>query len=143
MALKLLIIHADNDFRRHLSERMRLEKYLVVEAAPEGEAGETIQRINFDVVLLGAAGAHHNSLSLLKRIKEIRPYTEVILLTPLEDHSLYGSMQAMQMGAFDDLLIPLDISALHSRIREAYRSKKKRVKTKRATIRKGRDGGCA
>lgn len=142
MALKLLLILADNDFRRHLVERMRLENYLVIEATPDGEAAEMVQRINFDVVLLGATGTHQGCLSLLKVIKEIRPFTEVILLTPLEEHSLYGSMQAMQLGAFDDLLIPLDVPALHRRIQEAYRSKRARVKAERSKAGAKRQNRC-
>jgi DNA-binding NtrC family response regulator len=139
MALKLLIIHTDDSFRKHLSERMRLESYLVFEASPEAEASDIIDRSNFDVVLLGVAGSRQNCLSLLKTIKEKRPFTEVILLTDLEEHSLYSSIQAMEMGAFDDLLIPLDIHALHSRIREAYKRKKKRVKAKRSSMKEGRE----
>jgi DNA-binding NtrC family response regulator len=138
MALKLLIIHTDDLFRGNLSERMRLENHLVFEARPDTEATEIIQRTNFDVVLLGVATPYQRSLSLLKTIKELRPYTEVILLTALEDHSLYDSIQAMQLGAFDDLLVPLDIRALHSRIQEAYARKKERVKAKRSMMREGR-----
>jgi DNA-binding NtrC family response regulator len=138
MALKLLIIHTDDHFRTHLAERMRLENYLVVEASPETEASDIISRHSFDVVLLGVAGPYQNSLSLLKTIKEMQPYTEVILLTALEEHSLYGSIQAMQLGAFDDLLVPLDVHALRNRIQEAYKRKKERVRAKRSTIKEGR-----
>ena len=139
MALKLLIIHSDELFRRNLAERMRLENYLVGEAHPDAEAANILQRTNFDVVLLGVAGPYHKSLSLLKTIKELRPYTEVILLTAVEEHSLYDSIQAMQLGAFDDLLVPLDIHALHSRIQEAYQRKKERVKAKRSMTREARE----
>jgi DNA-binding NtrC family response regulator len=139
MALKLLIIHPDNSFRKHLSERMRLGNYGVVEACPETEARDMIQRSNFDVVLLGVAGSYQTSLALLKTIKEVRPYTEVILLTALEVHSLYDSIQAMQLGAFDDLLVPLDIQALHNRIGEAYQRKKQRVKADRSMMREARN----
>jgi len=143
MALKLLIIHTDELFRRQLSERMRIEKYLVLEASREAEAGDIIQKSNLDVVLLGVAGPRQNSLSLLKMIKEMRPFTEVILLTALEEHSLYASIQAMQLGAFDDLLVPLDMNALLSRIREAYTRKKERVKAKRSMMGKGRKSRTA
>jgi DNA-binding NtrC family response regulator len=139
MALKLLIIHSDDLFRRNLSERMRLEGTQVTEASPEAEASDIIQRNNFDVVLLGVAGPRQNSLSLLKMIKEIQPYTEVILLTALEEHSLYGSIQAMQLGAFDDLLVPLDIHALHNRIQDACKRKNERMKGKRSAIREGKE----
>lgn len=120
---------------------MRLERHLVFEASQEQEASDLVRRTNLDVVLLGVVGSRQNSLSLLKLIKEIRPYTEVILLTALEEHSLYSSIQAMQLGAFDDLLVPLDLRALQNRIREAYTKKIERVKEKRsggAERRKGR-----
>lgn len=138
MPLKLLIIHSDDPFREHLLERMRLQNYLVFGASPEDEAFDMIQKTNFDVVVLGATGPHEKSLALLKMIKAIRPLTEVILLTTLEDHSLYGSMQAMQLGAFDQLLVPLDIPTLHTRIQEAYKHKKERVKAGRSSDTKAR-----
>jgi DNA-binding NtrC family response regulator len=137
MALKLLIIHKDDGFRRHLSERMRLERFQVFEASPETEAGDMISRHNFDVILLGVAGPYQNSLPFLKTIKEIQPDTEVILLTALEDHSLYGSIQAMQLGAFDDLLVPLDVHVLQNRVQEAYKRKKERIRARRSTIKEG------
>lgn len=138
MGLKLLIIYDDDAFRGQLAERMRMEKYVVSEASPDAEAGDLLQRSNFDVVLLGACGSRNTCLSLLRMIKDKRPHTEVILLTSLEDHSLYGSMQAMQLGAFDDLLVPLDVSTLHHRIREAYQRKKERVKAVRSTVKESR-----
>lgn len=44
----------------------------------------------------------------------------------------------MQLGAFDDLLVPVDIQALQHRIEEAYQRKKQRVKADRAMIREQR-----
>jgi DNA-binding NtrC family response regulator len=139
MPLKLLIIHSDDPFRRQLSERMRFENTVVLEAPSEAEASGMVQQGDFDVVLLGVTGPYQNSLSLLKMIKEIRPYTEVILLTAMEEHSLYASIQAMQLGAFDDLLVPLDINTLRSRVQDAYKRKKQRVKTKRSATMEGRE----
>ncbi|HBD10082.1 MAG TPA: hypothetical protein DCZ69_17660 [Syntrophobacteraceae bacterium] len=143
MALKLLIIHTDDQFRGQLIQRMRHEDYLVFEAHPEAEATDILRRTNFDVVLLGVMGSYQNSLALLKTIKEMRPYTEVIFLTSLEEHSLYESMQAMRLGAFDELLVPLDIHTLHSRIQEAYTRKKERIGAKRSMMRRGREGHTA
>ncbi len=48
-------------------------------------------------------------------------------------------IQAMQLGAFDDLLVLLDIQALHNRIGEAYQRKKQRVKADRSMIREERE----
>ena len=48
-------------------------------------------------------------------------------------------VQAMQLGAFDDLLILFEIEALHDRIGEAYQSKKQRVKVARSMISEERE----
>ena len=48
-------------------------------------------------------------------------------------------IQAMELGAFDDLLVPLDINALHNRIQEAYARKKAIVKARRSMIREKRE----
>lgn len=128
MGMKLLIIHPDDLFRTCLAERMRLENQLVLEASIEADASDIIQQENLDVVLLGATGSHQNRLSFLKMIRNVRPFTEVILLTAAEDHSFEGAIKAMQLGAFDDLLLPIDIHALMSRIREAVKRKKARLR---------------
>ena len=44
------------------------------------------------------------------------------------------AIQAMQLGAFDDLLVPLDINALHNRIHEAYARGEAMVKARRSMI---------
>jgi DNA-binding NtrC family response regulator len=132
MALRLLIIHPDDGFRRHLTERMRFDKGRMLEASTAAEASELILRRHFDVILIGVTGSRQDSFALLSMIKDLRPLTEVILLSPLEDHTLNGSIQAMQLGAFDDLPVPLDIHTLKNRIAGAYQRKTDREKIKRS-----------
>lgn len=129
--MKLLILHPDDLFRSRLSERMRSENHKVFELSLEAEAAELVQRENLDVVLLGGSGAKPNRLSLLKTIRKMQPFAEVILLTSAEEHSFDIAIKAMQLGAFDDLLLPIDIQALTCRIKEAYKKKKDRIKTNR------------
>jgi DNA-binding NtrC family response regulator len=128
MGMKLLIIHPDDSFRSCLVERMRLENQRVLEASIEAEASDIIQRESLDVVLLGATGSQQDRLSFLKMIRNVQPFAEVILLTAAEDHSFEGAIKAMQLGAFDDLLLPIDIHELMSRIREAFKLKKARLR---------------
>lgn len=127
MSLKVLIIHSDDYFRANLLERMRLEKYLACEASPETEAREVLRERSFDVVLLGVTGNRQKSLSLLRSIKELQHQAEVILLTAGKEHSLSSSMQAMRLGAFDDLLVPVDMNALLKRVQEAYKTSRKKA----------------
>jgi DNA-binding NtrC family response regulator len=125
-----LITHTDELFRKHLSERLDSENCKVFQASQGAEATDIIQQNNIDVALLGAVGSRENRLSLLKTIKGIKPFTEVILLTEAEEHSIKGAIEAMQSGAFDDLLLPVDIQTLVMRVREAFKMKKERLKNK-------------
>jgi DNA-binding NtrC family response regulator len=128
MALKLLITHADEMFRRNLSERMKSESLRIFEASHGDEASDILQRGPVDVVLLGKVGLKENRLALLKRLKGMRPLVEVILLTAPEEHSFKGAVEAMEFGAFDDILLPVDIQTLSNRVREAFKRKKERMK---------------
>ena len=122
--IQVLILETDDAFRRNISERLHLEGVMVFEAADEGEAMDIALNHNIDVVLLGGKGVGQSGLQFLKLIRESRPLTEVILMTPLNEHSLFVSIEAMKLGAFDDLLVPFDIRALLTRIHAAGRRKK-------------------
>ncbi|MBA4367924.1 MAG: hypothetical protein C0403_09840 [Desulfobacterium sp.] len=139
MGMKLLIIHSDDLFRSRLVERMRLENQRVFETSIEAEAEDIIRRENLDIVLLGAMGPHQDRLTFLKMIRKVQPFIEVIFLTAVEDHSFDGAIKAMQLGAFDDLLLPIDFNALFSRIQEAFKRKKVQMKVMKKEIGKDRE----
>lgn len=128
----MLIAETDEVFRKHIAEHLRAESYIVLEASEESEVRSILQRKGIDVALLGIRGAKQEGLSLLRKIKTIRPLTEVILMTPLEEHSLYASIEAMKLGAFDDLLMPFDLETLLERIRAACKRKRDREKLRKA-----------
>jgi FixJ family two-component response regulator len=46
-------------------------------------------------------------------------------MTPLKEHSLALSLEAMKLGAFDEILMPFDVETLLDRIRAASGKKKK------------------
>lgn len=128
MALKLLIMHTDEVFRKNLSERLKAENLRIFEASYGDEASDIIQREHIDVVLLGNVGLKENRLALLRRLRGMKPLMEVIMLTAPDEHSFKGAVEAMEFGAFDDILLPVDIQTLLSRVREAFKNKKERMK---------------
>ena len=65
---------------------------------------------------------------LLKTIKEMKPLIEVILMTPADGISLLASIQAMKLGAFDELHIPFDMKKLMERITTARQRKQGKEK---------------
>lgn len=130
--LKLLIIHPDEPFRTHLRERLGIVNGRVFEAASAAEANEIAMRQDLDVAVVGPSGSKQEDVALLTMIKARRPLTEVILLSAMEEQSLNSSIQAMQLGAFDDLPLPLDIQALRTRIAEACQRKRERARPRQA-----------
>jgi DNA-binding NtrC family response regulator len=117
--VQVLIVAVDEAFRLSISERLHLCGAIVFEASGEPEARDVARNCNIDVVLLGGRGIMQGGLPLLRFIKKTRPFIEVILMTSLELHSLYVSIEAMKLGAFDDLLIPFDIQTLLGKIHAA------------------------
>lgn len=140
---RLLIVEIDDAFRRHLAERLRMEKFKVYEACQETEAKQILQRKIIDVVLLGMREFKHGGVTMLKAIKELKPLTEVILMTPAEAISLYASIQAMKLGAFDELHIPFDMRKLTERISAARLRKFKRENAKKTDIQDNPQGSDA
>lgn len=134
LKIKLLIVEIDDAFRRHLAERLRAENFKIYEACQDTEARQILQRKIIDVVLLGSREFKQGGLLLLKDIKELKPLTEVILMTPAEDPSLFASIQAMKLGAFDDLHIPFDMKKLIERITAARQKKSESENAKKTNI---------
>lgn len=127
--VQVLIVETDGAFRRNLSERLRRDGAVVFEAGNEPEARDIAQGHNIDVALLVGRGINQSGLPLLRFLKESRPMIEVIMLSLAEHHSLYVSIEAMKLGAFDDILIPCDIKTLLDRIHAASRHKKEKEET--------------
>ena len=81
------------------------------------------------MVLLGVDGLGREGLALIQSIKATRPTAEIIIINDATHMDL--SIEGMELGAFDDFLIPLDINALARRIREAVHLRKQKRKLPR------------
>lgn len=126
--IKVLVIESHEAFRRQIVSHLMQEGCRVIEACEETKALGILRRKDVDVVLLGLSGFKTTALALLKEAKEIRPACEVILMNVSEEISL--SMEAMKLGAFDDLWAPIEMETLVARVREAFdRKQRKRDQT--------------
>lgn len=72
-----------------------------------------------DVVLIGLDGLSMEGLALIRPIKAVSPKIEIIIIKDLNYMDL--SIEGMDIGVFDDFLIPLDIDSLTKHIREVAR----------------------
>ena len=124
MKVNLLIIEADNFFRKNLAQRLPDEKkWRVLFAEHQIEAIQMIKSKKIDVVLLGLKELKKEGLMILKEIKTICPLTEVITINRADQIAL--SIEGMKLGAFDDFIVPFELESLVRRVRDAYQHKKK------------------
>ncbi len=117
MAIHLLIIEAEDRFRKNLYQRLKAEGFRVDKANPADDVPTIVVKENIDVVLLGVDGLGENGLALIRPIKAGSPSTEVIIINDANHMNL--SIAGMELGAFDDFMIPLDLDSLTKRLREA------------------------
>jgi DNA-binding NtrC family response regulator len=117
MGTHILIIEAENRFRKNLYQRLQKEGFTVDKIAPQDDAATIVEKEKIDVVLLGVDGLGREGLTLIRPIKTAREGIEVIIINDARHMDL--SIEAMELGAFDDFLIPLDIESLAARIRDA------------------------
>jgi len=117
MGIHILIIEAENRFRKNLYQCLQAEGFTVDKVTPEDNVATIVANEKIDAVLLGVDGLGREGLALIRPIKAIRPGTEIIIINDASHMDL--SIEAMELGAFDDFLIPLDIESLARRIREA------------------------
>ena len=117
MGIRILIIEAENRFRKNLYQCLQQKGFTVDKITPENDVVTIVAKEKIDVVLLGVDGMGMEGLALIRPLKTVSPGTEIIIINDSNHMDL--SIEGMELGAFDDFLIPLDIDSLASRIREA------------------------
>ena len=125
MGIHILIVEAENRFRKNLYTHLQSEGFTVDKVTLQDDVETIVVKEKIDAVLLGVDGLGREGLTLIQPIKAIRPKTEII---SLNDHTQMDlSIEAMELGAFDDFLVPLDIQALVTCIRAAVTHKKRKA----------------
>jgi len=113
----------------------------VWETGLQEEAVDLLQAEDIDVVLVDVREIKEEGLALLRKIKGLGLPTEVILLTAPGQIAL--SIQGMKLGAFDDLLVPIDVEVLAARIEAAAGRKRQNQRVFKVTGRVSSPTGLA
>jgi two-component system, NtrC family, response regulator AtoC len=101
----ILIVDDEPGMRRYLQTVLELDSYRVSTAADGDEALIKVQRDQPDVVLLDMVMPGPDGLETLKRIRESRPTTKVVMLSCVRDTRKVA--MAMRLGAHDYLSKPV------------------------------------
>jgi len=102
MQPSILIIEDENKFRGLLSRILEVEGYRVVQASSARMGMKMLDTENVRVVISDVKLPDANGVELVMRIKEMRPYIEVINLTAFG--SIKDCVKAIKNGAFDYIM---------------------------------------
>jgi two-component system OmpR family response regulator len=119
MDIHILIIEAENRFRKNLYQYLQAKGFRVDKVTQHDDVQAIMASEHIDTVLLGVDGLGRDGLALIRPIKNISPTTKIIIIN--DPNQMELSIEGMDQGAFDDFLIPLDIDLLVERIRESVK----------------------
>ncbi|GAB4348805.1 MAG: response regulator [Candidatus Abyssubacteria bacterium] len=114
---KILLVDDEKDFVETLSERMEVRGMTVVTADNGYDAIEKAKKESFDAVILDLRMPGLDGIETLKRLLEIDPNLQVVILTG--HATVQKGVEAVKLGAADFLEKPTELSVLIDKIKEA------------------------
>lgn len=130
--IKILLIDDEAPSRESLILLLKGSDYAVRGAGTGKEAFQSLAAEQFDIVITDLFLPDSNGIDILKKVKELSPVTEVILITG--HASAETAVSAMKEGAFDYITKPLNIDEL--RIIVAKAVEKNRLLSENVYLRK-------
>lgn len=119
--MRVLVVDNEVEFASTLAERLRLRKIEAESVFCGEDALPAVLRFQPDVIILDLDMPDITGLEVLSRVKNVDPAIEVILLTG------HGSFEAgitgMELGAYDYLIKPVDLTQLMERITDACKKR--------------------
>jgi DNA-binding NtrC family response regulator len=133
---KVLLVDDEIEFLETLAARLKTRGLEVSVAQTGGMAVEKVQEKSFDAILLDLAMPGMDGIDTLKRLRELNPDSQVILLTG--QATVKKATEVMRLGALDLLEKPADIELVVEKIEEAATNKirltEKRIEEKISDI---------
>ena len=117
----LLLVDDNVDLLRLLKRRLEADGYEVIAVEGGRQALIALERRVPDLAILDVLMPETDGIETLRRIKQLHPSTEVILLTG--HGSVETALRGMMNGAFDYLVKPCEPDYLKSRIQRAQEKK--------------------
>ncbi|MBI4614279.1 MAG: sigma-54-dependent Fis family transcriptional regulator [Planctomycetes bacterium] len=113
----LLLVDDEADFRENVAEYLRAKGFDLLEAADAAAALEHATARRIDAALVDVRMPGMDGVSLLERIKEADPLTEVVIITG--HGSIESAVGAMGRGAFHYVTKPVRMAELELVVRRA------------------------
>ena len=121
---KILIVDDEPNIVRLLSAVLRDEGYDIKTAANPNDARELVESWKPDLVLLDLVfkGYEENGIDVLKNIKEVDPFVQVVIITGYG--SINSAVEAIKLGAHDYLTKPLKFEEIKLITKRALETRK-------------------
>ncbi len=118
MSIHRILVADDEESMRWVLSRALGKKGFAVDLASNGDdALNLFERNRYDLAILDIKMPGRSGLDLLRRFREQRPDTLVIIMTA--ESSMENAVEAMKAGAYDYMTKPFDLNALDAVILKA------------------------
>jgi DNA-binding NtrC family response regulator len=117
LSLRVLIVDDEKNQRDMLEGFLQRQGYAVSSAASAEEALNLIERHSYEVGLFDMKMSGISGLDLLKRVREVDPELQVIMITAFG--TVETAVEAMRAGAFSYLSKPVNLDELLQLVRSA------------------------
>ncbi len=114
---KILVVDDELSQRKMLQANLSLDGYEIFEASDGSEAIARVSSEFFDLILMDNRMGQMDGIEALKEIKKISPGIPVIIITAYA--SVETAVEALQAGAHDYLMKPLDIDELKIKVQQS------------------------
>jgi len=121
MKIKVLLVDDETEFVDSLSERLELRLFDVKKSHNGDDAVSLLQQEDVDVIVLDVLMPGKDGIATLKEIKQLKPLTQVIMLTG--NATVETAISGMKLGAFDYLMKPTETEDLVQKINAAAKIK--------------------
>jgi ATP-dependent Lon protease len=124
---KILVVDDEKITRMNLEHVLAKEGYWVLSAENGAEALDLMAQHDFDVILTDLKMEKVDGMTLLVRVKQDHPATEVIIITGYA--TVPAAVEAIKQGSYQFLAKPLKLDELRSTVKKALARNRRRFET--------------
>ena len=118
MKIRVLLVDDEEEFVETLAQRLEVREFDVTTALNGADALERLEHEEVDLVILDLQMPGVDGIAVLRKIKELKPLIEVIMLTG--HATVETAIEGMKLGAFDFLIKPTETEELVEKINRAF-----------------------